>query len=128
MKVMHICMVLLTSGSVIIGGMAPSFSQDSPPAYLIIEVHVTDQAGFDEYAAKATETVARNGGDFIVMDPSPRAIEGEPPNGNVVVIRFPSMDAALTWLNSPEYGAVKGIRHRTAETRQILVGGLPAGQ
>ena len=47
------------------------------------------------------------------------------PNGTFVIIKFPSAVEAARWLNSPEYTAVKGIRHRTAEARQYLVEGVP---
>jgi uncharacterized protein (DUF1330 family) len=62
------------------------------------------------------------------MDGSPDAVEGELPNGNVVLIQFPSVEQAKAWLESPEYGAVKDIRHRTANTRQVLVEGLAPDQ
>lgn len=119
----------LAVGLVAMTGSTPSSAQDqSRPAYLVAEVNVTDQEGFSDYAAKATETVAQYGGTFIAIDDAPRSIEGEPPSGNIVLIRFPSIDQARVWLDSPEYSEVKGIRHRTADTRQILVQGLPAAE
>jgi uncharacterized protein (DUF1330 family) len=101
-------------------------AQDRPgPAYLVVEIKVTDQEGFAEYAEKATETVLQYGGSFIVLGAAAQAIESAGPSGNIVILRFESLDEAYQWLESPEYSAVKGIRHRTAETIQYLVEGVP---
>ena len=109
--------------------LPPAYAQtQSRPAYLVVEVNVKDQEGFNEYAEKATETVAQYGGTFIAMDGDPQTVEGTDPDGNVVIIRFESIPAARKWLASPEYSAVKGIRHKTADTRQYLVEGLPTGR
>lgn len=128
MKSKHrFAVALLTATNVMFAGMVAIHAQTrSGPAYLVVEVNVKDQEGFNEYAEKATQTVSQYGGTFIVMDGNPQTIEGSDPHGNVVIIRFDSVDDAHTWLSSPEYSQVKGIRHRTADTRQYLVGGLPA--
>jgi uncharacterized protein (DUF1330 family) len=126
MKLMHHAVALLTATAAVFAGVVPTHPQtQSGPAYLVVEVNVKDQEGFNDYAEKATETVSQYGGTFIAMDGSPQTIEGVAPNGNVVIIRFDSIDDAQTWLRSPEYSEVKGLRHRTADTRQFLVEGLP---
>lgn len=95
------------------------------PGYLLVEINVKDPEGFKEYAERATRTVEQYGGDFVILGGKTQTIEGPDPDGTFVVIKFSSVEAAKKWLDSPEYGAVKGIRHRTAETRQYLVEGLP---
>ena len=95
------------------------------PAYLVVEIEVNDQAGFSEYAEKATATVLQYGGDFVVLGAAAQTVEGSEPDGSIVIIRFGSVDEARKWLTSPEYSAVKPLRHRTADTRQYLVEGLP---
>lgn len=103
---------------------AAAISADGNPAYFIIEIEVKDQAGFNEYAEKATEMVGRYGGSFVVMGGRVRAVEGAPPAGNIVVIRFDDYDMAERWLDSDEYALIKTIRHKSAETRQILAEAL----
>jgi len=95
------------------------------PGYLLVEINVKDPEGFNEYAEKATKTVEQYGGQFIVLGGKTQTIEGADPDGSFVIIKFDSVDAVQKWLSSPEYSAVKGIRHRTADTRQYLVEGLP---
>ena len=107
------------------GTLALHAQQQAGPGYLLVEINVKDPEGFKEYAEKATRTVEQYGGDFIVLGGQTQTVEGPDPNGTFVIIKFDSVDAARKWLNSPEYGAVKGIRHRTAETKQYLVEGLP---
>jgi uncharacterized protein (DUF1330 family) len=109
-----------------LSGTAATQAQDRPgPAYLVVEINVNDQDGFAEYAEKATATVLQYGGDFIVLGAAAQTVEGAEPDGNIVIIKFGSVDEARKWLTSPEYSVVKGIRHRTANTRQYLVEGVP---
>jgi uncharacterized protein (DUF1330 family) len=93
------------------------------PAYIVVELAVEDHEGFAEYAEKATVTVSEYGGTFIVLAADAEAIEGPEPDGFVTILKFDSVEAAQDWLTSPEYSAVKGIRHSTARTRQYLVQG-----
>jgi len=104
----------------------PTHAEPKPgPGYLLVEINVKDPEGFKEYADKATKTVEQYGGKFIILGGKTQTIEGPDPNGAFVVIKFDSVSAADKWLRSPEYSAVKGIRHRTADSRQYLVEGLP---
>jgi len=104
----------------------PTHAEPKPgPGYLLVEINVKDPEGFQEYAEQATRTVEQYGGEFIVLGGKTQTIEGPDPNGAFVVIKFDSVSAADKWLRSPEYSAVKGIRHRTADSRQYLVEGLP---
>jgi uncharacterized protein (DUF1330 family) len=116
---------LAASAAFIIAGALAGQAQTSPgPAYLVVELDVKDQQGFQEYAEKATQTVSDFGGSFIVLAREAKTIEGADPEGVVTIIRFDSIADARKWLDSPEYSAVKSIRHATADTRQYLVEGV----
>jgi uncharacterized protein (DUF1330 family) len=106
------------------GAIAAQAQTSEGPAYLVVELDVTDQQGFQEYAETATKTVSDFGGSFVVLAREARAIEGADPEGVVTIIRFDSLADAQRWLESPEYSAVKPIRHATANTRQYLVEGV----
>lgn len=99
---------------------AAAEAPEGTAAYFIIEVEVIDPAAFNDYAEKATEMVSRYGGTFVVMGGKVRSVEGAPPAGNVVVIRFEDYEMAERWLDSEEYARIKTIRHNSAQTRQIL--------
>lgn len=107
----------LASGNVV-------WAQDKvPPAYLLVELNVTDPEGFQAYANKVPGTIEQHGGSIIANDEAD-TIEGEAPNGRVIVLKFANVSDAQAWLKSPDYVAIKGIRHETATTRQLLVEGL----
>lgn len=103
-----------------------SLTTTPPPAYLVVEIKVKDKDGFKEYAEKATPTVLQHGGKFLTFGEKIHTVEGPDANGTFVIVEFKNVEDAKRWLASPEYTAVKGIRHRTADARQYLVEGLPA--
>jgi uncharacterized protein (DUF1330 family) len=116
-----------TAAAALLAAAAAAQAQTQPgPAYIVVELAVEDHEGFAEYAEKATVTVSDYGGSFIVLAADARAIEGPEPDGFVTILKFDSVEAAQDWLTSPEYSAVKGIRHSTARTRQYLVQGAAA--
>lgn len=108
-------------------GSAAAHAQTQPgPAYIVVELTVNDREGFMEYAEKAPPTLSQYRGRFVVLAADAQTVEGAEPDGFVTIIKFDTVDAAQKWLNSPEYSAVKGIRHRTSDTRSYLVEGMPA--
>jgi uncharacterized protein (DUF1330 family) len=94
------------------------------PAYIIVEIEVTDPVGYEEYKKQAAATVERYGGKYIVRGGECETIEGDWKPKRVVVLQFDNMEGAKAWLNSPEYVEPRKQRHRTAKTRMILVKGL----
>jgi uncharacterized protein (DUF1330 family) len=97
-----------------------------PPAYLIAEVEVTDQAAFQKYADKVAETMAPFEGHYhyVVRTGTAQALEGEPPK-RIVVIAFDSAEKALGWYRSPAYQSIKPIRQGASVSRIYLAEGLP---
>lgn len=86
---------------------------------------MTDAAAFEEYAEKATTTIAQHGGSFVALAANAQTVEGLEPEGFVTILKFDSVGAAQNWLTSPEY-AVKGLRHASATTKHYIVEGLAA--
>ena len=83
------------------------------PGYVIAEVDVTDPATFQKYAEKAPGTIAQYGGHYVIRGGKFDSIEGDAPK-RFVVIQFDSVDKAKAWEDSPEYNAIKPIRHSAA--------------
>jgi uncharacterized protein (DUF1330 family) len=50
-------------------------------------------------------------------------LEGPPVEG-VVILSFPTYEAALDWYNSPAYAAAREHRFKGAEYRAVIVQGL----
>ena len=93
------------------------------PAYLIVDLEVTDPGGYEEYKKLAGATVEKYGGKYIVRGGKTEVLEGNWDPKRVVVIEFESIERAKAWLNSPEYREPRKMRHGTARTNIIVVEG-----
>lgn len=100
----------------------------SAPAYLVANIEsVNDAATFARYREAATKSFAPYGGHRLVRDATPVRLDASPlPQGKIVILRFPSMQALQSWWNSPAYTAVRPLREKAAVTRLYAVQGLPA--
>jgi uncharacterized protein (DUF1330 family) len=104
--------------------LSPSPAQAQGPVYFVVELNVTNQGEFDrDYAGRAGELVTEHGGAFVVGGAQAEAVEGDPPEGVVLIITFEDMESARSFLDSPEYQEIAPVRRRTAETRSYLVQG-----
>jgi uncharacterized protein (DUF1330 family) len=92
------------------------------PGYVVAEVDVTDPATFQKYAAKAPGTIEQYGGHYVIRGGKSDSIEGDAPK-RFVVIQFDSMEKAKAWEDSPEYSAIKPIRHSSAKSRVFIIEG-----
>lgn len=93
------------------------------PAYVIVDVTVNDPAAFEEYRLATPATVAAYDGRFLARGGAVEALEGQWLPKRLVMIEFPSIERAKQWLISPEYSAIKDIRHRAADAKMIIVEG-----
>jgi uncharacterized protein (DUF1330 family) len=94
------------------------------PAYFIVDLEVTDPSAFEEYRKQVPPTIARHGGKFLVRGGRCKTIEGSWMPQRLVVLEFPSMDAAQRWYDSDEYRAPKALRLKSARGSAILVEGV----
>jgi len=78
-----------------------------------------------EYLERIDATLTPFGGRFLVHGPQVEVREGEWP-GTVVVLEFPSLDAARSWYDSPAYSAIRHLRTDHIEGAAILVEGVAA--
>jgi len=97
---------------------------NTPPAYVVAEVEVTDLAAMQKYVAKMPETLAPFNHHYVVLSNKIQSLEGEPPKGNIVVIAFDSVEKAREWYDSPAYAAIRPIRQSAAKTRMFIVEGF----
>lgn len=96
------------------------------PGYVVAEVDVTDPATFKQYSDKAPGTIAQYGGHYVIRGGKNTSIEGDAPK-RFVVIQFENVATAKAWEDSPEYSAIKPIRHNSAKSRVFIIEGA-AGQ
>ncbi len=90
-------------------------------AYVIVDVEVHDPEAYREYTAQVPATLERYGGRFVVRGGAAETVEGNWSPQRVVVLEFPTADAARTWHASPEYQAILPIRQRHARTNFLTI-------
>ena len=73
------------------------------PAYVIVDINVTDPAGYEEYKRLAAPTVTAYGGKYIARGGRTETLEGSWIPNRLVILEFESIDRARQWLHSPEY-------------------------
>lgn len=93
------------------------------PAYFVIDVKIHDPAGIKPYQNKVAATLKPFGGERIVAGALPEALEGEPPLGRIVILRFPNLELARAWHDSPAYQTIVGHRLAAAESHAYFVEG-----
>jgi uncharacterized protein (DUF1330 family) len=92
------------------------------PGYIIVNGEVTDPEGYEEYKEGGQRLVAEYGGRYIVRGGASSQPEGDwlP---RIVVVEFPSYDAALAFYHSPEYQGLAEIRKRCSRSAVAIVEG-----
>ena len=94
------------------------------PAYIIVDIEISDPAGYEEYKKLAGATVEKYGGKYIVRGGPVETLEGDWKPKRIVVLEFESVHRAKEWLNCEEYRKPRKMRHRTAKTKMIVVEGV----
>jgi uncharacterized protein (DUF1330 family) len=95
------------------------------PAYLIADIVITNPEGYVAYRPMAAESVARHGGRFVARGGEIVALEGDWNPSRVVIIEFPSLDAAKKFYHSDDYQAALKVRLENSTGRVIIVDGNP---
>ena len=99
-----------------------------PPGYAVAYLRDVelDSAAIAEYLARIDAILMPHQGEFLVHGTAPEAVEGEWP-GSIVIIRFPSVDQARSWYESPGYQAILPLRTEHSQSIAALLVGVPAG-
>jgi len=94
------------------------------PAYVVVDVRITDPERAARYAAVSPATVERYGGRYLARGGAISVLEGGWDPKRLVVIEFPSIEKAREWYGSPEYREVRRLREGAGEWRVLLVEGV----
>jgi uncharacterized protein (DUF1330 family) len=93
-------------------------------AYVIVDVTITDPESYDEYKTLTPASLVPFDGKFVVRGGTSDTLEGEWNPGRIVVVQFPTVEQAKAWWASDLYAPAKAIRHRSADTKMIVVQGV----
>jgi uncharacterized protein (DUF1330 family) len=94
-------------------------------AYIIYQADVHDPEQYAKYIAEAGPAVTAAGGSYLVRGGDIEVLEGEAPVGRTVLIRFPTMEQAVTFFRGPEYSRIRELRVPAANARSYVVNGVP---
>ncbi|WP_297912295.1 DUF1330 domain-containing protein [Thiomonas sp.] len=94
-------------------------------AYLIADTLLTDPDAYEEYKRKARPLAEKHGGEYVVRGGDMVIEESElwSPS-RLVVVRFPSVEQARAFYESPEYQQALGISKRSARRTVVIVEGV----
>lgn len=94
------------------------------PAYIIVEVSITDRHEYEEYKKLTPAAIAAYDGKFIVRGGQTETLEGDWEPERIVLLEFPSVNRAKQWWSSDLYSKAKVIRQRAAKTKMLVVEGI----
>jgi uncharacterized protein (DUF1330 family) len=94
-------------------------------AYLIAQVRVDDPDSYKQYAVRSPAIIAKYGGRILARGGALEILEGTSLRQRVVIIEFPSMDAARNFYYSPEYQEAKQLRMPGSDAQFLIVEGIP---
>ena len=95
-----------------------------PSAYIIANVEVTNPTQYEEYKKWSTAAMQAHGAEVCVRGGAVEVLEGDWQPQRIVVLKFPSVEAAKRFDASPEYGKARAARQGAAIMRMVLVEGV----
>ena len=98
-----------------------------PPAYLIVEMQISDPEQYQQYMAAAPAAVAAAGGEYLVRGGRHETLEGDWQPARIAMLRFPSFEQAKAFYDSEMYRLARAKRDGATEFfNLILVEGIAA--
>jgi uncharacterized protein (DUF1330 family) len=92
-------------------------------AYLIANIDVKDPTKFEEYRRKVVPVIEKFGGRYLIRGGDLRRLEGNLPLKRVVVLEFPTVEAAQQFYDSTEYQPILNLRLASTQSDVVLVQG-----
>ncbi|HVR48470.1 MAG TPA: DUF1330 domain-containing protein [Pseudorhodoferax sp.] len=95
-----------------------------PSAYIIADVTVTDPQQYEEYKKWSSAAMQAHGAEVCVRGGQVDVLEGDWRPTRLVLLKFPSVEAAKAFDASPEYGRARTARQGAAIMRMLVVEGV----
>ena len=94
-----------------------------PSAYILANVDVTDPQQYEQYKKLSTIAMQARGAEVLARGGAVHVLEGDWTPKRVVLMKFPTAEAARAFYDSPEYAAAKTARQGAAVMRMVLIEG-----
>jgi len=92
--------------------------------YLIVDIEVHDPVAYEQYKAGVPPLVRKHGGEYLVRGGAVRVFEGDWNPARLVLLRFPTMEAAEAFIDDPEYQPLKALRQQSTRSKMVVVEGI----
>ncbi len=97
------------------------------PAYIIVDMQISDMAQYKQYMAEAPAAVKAAGGEYLVRGGRFEVMEGDWQPARVAMLRFPSFEKAKAFYDGEMYQAARAQRAGATQFfNMILVEGVAA--
>jgi uncharacterized protein (DUF1330 family) len=93
------------------------------PAYVVVDVTVTDPEAFRTYMALAEVSLAEAGGRYLARGGETEVFEGRWSPRRLVVVEFPDRAAAKAWYEGAAYLAAREARAGAANMNMVCIEG-----
>jgi uncharacterized protein (DUF1330 family) len=98
-------------------------AQAKPPAYIVIEVDVTDADLYKQYQSKARPLQSQYSARFIAQGGKIDAYAGEPPKRAIIAV-FDSIEKAQALRDSAEYNELIPLRDKASKYGAYIIEGV----
>ena len=95
-----------------------------PSAYVLANVTVTNPEQYEQYKKLSTIAMQAHGAEVCIRGGNVQVLEGDWSPGRIVLLKFPSMEKARAFYDSPEYQAAKNAREGAAVMRMLAIEGV----
>lgn len=92
--------------------------------YIIANVQVTNPVQYEEYKKWSTAAMQAHNAEVCVRAGQVQVLEGDWSPERLVILKFPTFEAAKTFYDTPEYLKARDARAGAAIMRMIVVEGL----
>lgn len=92
--------------------------------YIIANVTVTNPAQYEEYRKWSSAAMQAHQAEVCIRGGRIEVLEGDWAPERLVILKFPSFEAAKAFAASPEYGKARTARQGAAIMRMLAVEGL----
>lgn len=97
-------------------------------AYVVSRVAIRDTQAMQRYVTEVAATVEAHEGRYLVRGGQVAALEGAWEDDRMVVVEFPTREAALAWYHSSAYRPLRDLRQAAAATVILLADGVQPTQ
>lgn len=94
-------------------------------AYIVGHVEITNPEVYAEYMKHTPRLVAAHGGRFIARGGDVEVLEGEPEPRRMVILEFPSAQAARDFFTGDDYAPYAAMRQGASNAQFVLLDEFP---